>query len=473
MPNFIVPVRVSEIGEFIRFRSCERRFKLGLDNRRLARSVPFSERLFNSLDPVLQGVGHEAENAWERALCARGVSNLLDGVEPEEGARALTWQTFREALATVNAGTLVYGREIEIAREIGTFALSGRIDFLVLLWDRGTPRLRIVEGKASRKDRTYHRLQLAAYVTMLRRHVREEPLVVAGQSIDEDSIEGVVVRIDEITNEPQDMLDRPALNLDIEIADLDRLLSLDGLLAAIVDADLNTLDYQLDPKCDGCVFNVHCLPESARLRRLELTGLPPTTCRILRQTGFETIDALAALDPQSPAGQAVRHAHGFDANLAQLVATAAARRSTLPRGEGDPDNFQVVSLPHSGAGQLPRHEMQGQRLVRVYLQVDYDYTENRVGALSAHVTASSWMLETRFDSETHRPTLEVVERPFPEQGEQRNAVVERRPLATRSRPIEVVVLKDWVTLTKVTPLRSNTSTSLAKSMSERERRSIL
>ena len=36
-----------------------------------------------------------------------------------------------------------------------------------------------------------------------------------------------------------------------------------------------------------------------------------------------------------------------------------------------------------------------------------------------------------------------------------------------SRPMEVVVLNDWVTLTKVTLFRSNTSTSLAKSISER------
>ncbi len=42
-----------------------------------------------------------------------------------------------------------------------------------------------------------------------------------------------------------------------------------------------------------------------------------------------------------------------------------------------------------------------------------------------------------------------------------------------SRPIDVVVLNDCVTETKVTPLRSNTSTSLAKSASERLSRSIL
>ena len=42
-----------------------------------------------------------------------------------------------------------------------------------------------------------------------------------------------------------------------------------------------------------------------------------------------------------------------------------------------------------------------------------------------------------------------------------------------SRPIEVVVLNDWVTDTKVTFCRSKTSTSFAKSMSERDKRSIL
>jgi hypothetical protein len=42
-----------------------------------------------------------------------------------------------------------------------------------------------------------------------------------------------------------------------------------------------------------------------------------------------------------------------------------------------------------------------------------------------------------------------------------------------SRPKLVVVLNAWVTQTKVTWLRSNASTSLAKSISERDNRSIL
>jgi len=42
-----------------------------------------------------------------------------------------------------------------------------------------------------------------------------------------------------------------------------------------------------------------------------------------------------------------------------------------------------------------------------------------------------------------------------------------------SLPIEVVVQNDCVTETNVTLFRSNTSTSLAKSVSERDNRSIL
>jgi hypothetical protein len=57
-------VRVTEIGEYIRYRSCDRRFKLGHNNRRLARGLPFAQRLFNTLDPVLQEAGRHREDEW-------------------------------------------------------------------------------------------------------------------------------------------------------------------------------------------------------------------------------------------------------------------------------------------------------------------------------------------------------------------------------------------------------------------------
>lgn len=444
MSEALVVVRVSEIGEFIRFESCERRFKLGLNQRRLARAVPFSERLFNTLDPVLQEVGREAEDHWETALRDRGLQDLTRIEDRPADARSVPWDEFRAMLADLPEGVSAYGREIEVAGRVGWFQLSGRIDFFIVTWDRGTVRVRLVEGKASRKDRTYHRLQLSAYLVLLRQLLSDEPLVIGGREIRPDELECAVARIDEITNEPHDVLERPPLNLDTEVADLERLLADDGLLRSIVDRDLDVLDFQLNAKCDGCVFSVHCLPESARQRRLELIGAAPTTCRVLRNHGITTIDNLASLDPNSPQALAIKQADGFDNNLPQMIALAAARRSTLPRGEGDPDNHQVQALPHAGVGQLPLHEIHGQRLVRVYLQVDYDYAENRVGALSAHVTTSEFELHTPFDPTTRRPSPEIVERRRTDPGVEGAApTFEQRAASTSSRDIIAFQTQPW------------------------------
>jgi hypothetical protein len=439
---------VSEIGEFIRFQGCERRFKLGLNNRRLARAVPFSERLFNTLDPVLQEVGREAENGWEAALRAEGLVDLTRSDEREPGNRAVPWAEFRVSLEAAAADVPAYGREIELSGTFGPFQVIGRMDFVLLLWDRGTPRLRVVEAKASRKDRTYHRIQLALYLLMLRRLVREAPITIAGREIGPDAVEGCVARIDEATNEPQQLLELPALGLESELSDIGRLLATDGLLASIVARDLDDLDFQLNQKCDSCVFSVHCLPESARQRRLELIGISPATCRALRAAGVATIDDLARVDPASATGARVKQTEGFDENLGQLVALATARRSTLPRGEDDPDNYQVKALPNAGGGQLPEHVMQGRSLVRVYLAVDYDYSENRIGAIAAHVTASDHEIYTPFEEDPAtrraRPAAECVERrQIAPAGNGQRAQYETRPLTSSSRDILHFQTQPW------------------------------
>ncbi|WP_407150449.1 AAA domain-containing protein [Bradyrhizobium sp. ORS 86] len=444
----LVPLRVSEIGEFIRFQGCERRFKLGLNNRQVARSVPFSERLFNTLDPVLQEVGRQAEDGWETALRAEGLVDLTRSDERGPGSRAVHWAEFRASLEQLEADTPAYGREIELTGNFGPFQAVGRMDFVLVLWDRGTPRLRIVEAKASRKDRTYHRIQLALYLTMLRQIVREAPIIIAGREIGPDAVEGCVARIDEVTNEPQRLLELRALSLESELSDVGRLLADDGLLASIMRREVDALDFQLNQKCDSCVFSVHCLPESARQRRLELIGVSPAICRAIRAAGVATIDELARLALDSDVATRIKQAEGFDENLGQLVALAAARRSTLPRGEDDPDNYQVKPLPNAGTGQLPPHVMQGRRLVRVYLAVDYDYAENRIGAIAAHVTASDHEVHTPFeqDPETQRfrPATECVERrQTVPAGNGQRAQYATRALATSSRDILHFQTQPW------------------------------
>lgn len=416
-------VRVTEIGEYIRHRSCERRFKLEFDHRKLATALPFAERLFNSLDPVLQEAGRERESNWEASLRSAGFLDLSQLAPRSATEKAISWSAFADALQRAPHRQNAYAREVAVRGLFGSFALEGRIDFVLLLWRGDQPYLRLVECKASRRDRTYHRIQVAVYRLLVRQLMYDVPLTLGGIPVNPTDVECVVARIDESTNQSQQIEALEALALEMEEADIKRLLAADGSLQHIVATDLDDLDFQLDEKCDGCVFNVHCLAESGRERRLELLSISPSVARALRCAGVRDLDALAELNLDSSAATTIRRDPGFSENLPHLQLRARARRATLLGGDANPDEHEVSALPNTPAGQLPAHTINGQRLVRIFLSVDYDYSENRVGALSAHITNSDGAIHTGFVRDTEgswRPDPNVHERrPIPKVGDER------------------------------------------------------
>ena len=389
------PISVNDIGEHVRHQSCERRFQLGYRPFRHSDRLPFVGRIFNVLDPVLQEVGRKYEDTWERSLKENGKFKEII-IEKTEKNRGIEWADFVTELLTIRPGVNVYAREVNIAGDIGTFNVSGRMDFLLVVWRNGTPFLRIVECKASRRDRTYHRVQLAIYRMLTLQSMHEYPLNIGGIELSASSVECVVARIDEDTNTAQNILDIPPVHDVLIESDVSSLLAKGGQLESILLSDLSDLPYRLDSKCDGCIFNVDCLPESGRLGKLELLGIDPTTVRALRNHGVLDLRDLATLDLESSTATAIRQGGELSEPLDILKAKSSARISTLPKTKGDPDTYSVQALPNRWASQLPLHEKNGRRLVRVYLCVDYDYTENRIGALSAHVTMSKGLINTAF-----------------------------------------------------------------------------
>lgn len=393
-------ITASNIGEFIRSNSCERRFKLDVNDRAKAKEVPFAERLFNSLDPVLRAQGRRREDDWEDSLRLAGLADLTryDRKAKLHDPKAKTETPlgeFLRALSEVPDGEDAYGREIQLNSTVGAHEITARADFILLQWHEGNPKLLVVECKASRKDRTYHRIQLALYQVILRQEAAAGRIVVGQHRLGEDDILAIVARIDESTNGIQDILQLGYLDLSIERNDLQQLLEANGQLQRILDTDLDELDYTIEAKCDSCVFSVHCLPESALHRRLHLLGLRPSLLRVLSTHDIATIDDLADLDLGSDVALALRRDTECTESPERLQTFASARRRNLPGGGGNGE-YPVQALPRSGFGQRPRHEVEGQRLTRVYLSVDYDYTENRVAALSAHVTDSDKPIYTGF-----------------------------------------------------------------------------
>ena len=414
MPTPPYPLSATEIAQYVRHHSCDRRLRLGYDNRSATDELPFAERLFNSLDPILQLRGEQLENEWANSLRDEGVTEVGDEVEERsttnhDGGEGLDesstdnddnstntpWDQFVESLSHVEPGTPVFSREIEIQGEIGVFDVSGRIDFVVLRWDGSEAKLRIVETKSSRKDKTNHYIQVATYKLILEELIIDG-LYLPGGIIEPEDVEYVVGRVDETTNQIEDILQLDPLDLDSETSDVEELLRRGGTFEQVITtgvSDIDDLDYQLNPKCDQCVFDVHCFSESGRKRRLELLGLSPTAIRAFNEEGLETIDDLAELDLDSSEAHRLRSNQTVREELQTLKARAEARRQTLP-GDSPDDEYPVEPLPNQGESQLPSHEIGGDRLLRVYLNIDYDYTEDRVIALSAHVTRSSWEVET-------------------------------------------------------------------------------
>jgi hypothetical protein len=392
-------VVVTDIGEYINQHSCERSFKLRLNQAEIARRYPFYATARGPLNPILATRGREREAELEATLGER--LRLLN--PGSEGNGRITWDEFVNLLGGVGIGEEAFAREVEIERPVGEFVLSGRMDFVVLRWNDGTPCLRIIECKASRRDKTYHRVQLAAYRTMVRDILDEGGLTIGGRGFATIVLESVVARIDEESNEVQDALSLLSQDLEEEMGDLRNLLAADGPLARVAAEDIDELSYTLDGKCGSCVHCPICLPESARLRKLELLGLDATIVRTLRSTGVVDLDALADLDLHGPEARALRGTTGFTADLDDLAVRAKARRSTLHnRKQGD---WEVMGKRHTGPGLLPAHG-DNSPLVRVFLDIEYDYLEDRLVGLAAHVTDSdSTLLTSRRADRTPDPVV--------------------------------------------------------------------
>jgi len=393
-------VRVTDIAEYIRYQSCDRRFKLKFNNYELAKKIPFSELIFaTSLDPVLEEEGRRRENEWEKSLQKNGLSDLTQMIQKSEQDKATDWNDFVQKLQHLPTGQKAYGREISINGNFREFNIKGQIDFVAVLWENNKPKLRLIESKASRKDRTYHRFQVALYRMLVRQLIKDSPIYINAINIDPENIECAIVRIDENTNKSQEILQSEALNLETIEADINRLLASDGALKRIIETDLADLDYQLDQKCSDCTLSVHCLAESAREHRLELLGIDSSIVTSLRKAGVKTLDDLADLNLTGNQVALIQQDISFTDNLELLKIKAQTRRRTLPDGDCNPDSYEVQALPNysGGQSQLPEHTINGERLIRVYLSVEYDYVENRIGALAAHITKSEGKLDARFE----------------------------------------------------------------------------
>ena len=256
----------------------------------------------------------------------------------------------------------------------------------------------LLSAKPAARKRLITVFRLHSFKKLLQDFLIQYPHSIQGISLGPQHVESVIARIDKKTNQSENILSLSPLSLDREISDVEKLLEKKGNLSQILSSPLEELDYCIESKCDDCRFNVHCLAESSRLNKIHLIGLDTTTLKILSHYGVNTLDDLAELDPVGETAQSIRNHTGFSDNLGFLIKKAQARRTTLPRTSERPEKeFQVISLRYDQQTTLPPYRVQNHPLIRIYLSVDYDNIENRIVALTAHITKSLNPIRTRFE----------------------------------------------------------------------------
>ena len=197
----------------------------------------------------------------------------------------------------------------------GAWPCGGTADLICLLPGEGGLRVTVADVKASLNERVEHRLQVAFYVRLLRQmaarggidlaavegavlHREEHEAAAAATAADPAAPEGPPITVESL----------PPFDLGPYDLALDHLLEgAEAVVARVAAQPFDEVPFALSFKCDGCLFNAHCLHESNARERLALVPhITPAETRLLHAEGVDTLRHLAGLTAPAPPG----HYHG-------------------------------------------------------------------------------------------------------------------------------------------------------------------
>ena len=91
-----ITLTATDLGEFVRHHSCDRRFHLAVHEGREVAPLPFFDRLRDAIDPVLAEVGRRREDQWEAELVTAGFRDLAREL-PKGKRDEVTWASLASA----------------------------------------------------------------------------------------------------------------------------------------------------------------------------------------------------------------------------------------------------------------------------------------------------------------------------------------------------------------------------------------
>lgn len=371
-------VSVTSLSQYVRLENCERFLRFRLRPEEARALLDRWSLTIQPLTPLLRDEGAAFEREVETQIAARG--------EPVLNLQDKKLEATRQALREAHKPTILLQPEVEGI--LGRRLFHGRADVLRVSRNKeGALDILVADIKASRHERTEHRLQIAVYAHAVRAMAQAEGLSVG-------RLAGTVMHIQPGGELPPLDLDAPSFELETYFHLLEHLAAApEGVIERVASLPFDQVPYHLGYKCDGCLYNALCMFDSAE--RLDLALVPEITAvekRVLRGAGITRLPELAnlmQLPNRERQEKELRVTPGQEGLYARLVnewpvgpnlplLVQRARRA-LARQDRSVESSSILYGRYST---LPSDE-DHPTLVKVFFDAQHDYIQDRVYLISA------------------------------------------------------------------------------------------
>jgi hypothetical protein len=325
-----------------------------------------------ALSPLLAEAGSVFEYAAMTELA--GQASVTD----------LRNRSAQECIATLRCqpvGRALY-YQVKLTGRIGVMDCEGIADVLDVV-RRGdqTLDITVIDIKASRRNSVSFCLQIAFYARLLRDALAHADVPVV-------CVHGAIVaRQDELSTAALEPFDLALFEDEIE-----RLIATpESEVMRVLHRPFAVADYHLSAKCDGCPYNALCFIDSAERQDLSLIPLlTATEKRALQRAGLTQVRQLATLMHYEHSDMAPAPGQESDlAGLSKRWPLGGRLPLLVQRARAALQNYDasIEAKPFilgSGFGSLPDAQRYPD-LVKVFIDAQHDYIEDRVYLLAALV----------------------------------------------------------------------------------------
>jgi hypothetical protein len=333
-----------------------------------------------ALSPLLAEAGSVFEHAAVTQLAAQASVTDLRNRSAQECIDTLRGQPVGRALYY----------QVTLTGRIGAVVCEGIADVLDMVRrDDQALDITVIDIKASRRTSVSFCMQVAFYTRLLKDALARAEVPVT-------AVRGAIVAREDTGSTAA----LQPFDLDLFDDDLDRLLATpEADVQRVLHRPFAVADSHLSAKCDGCPYNALCFIDAAE--RHDLSVIPLLTAtekRALQREELTHVRQLATLMDYGP--RAMVPASGRASDIARLGTRwplggrlpVLVQRARAALQHADPGIEAKPFLLGSGFGSLPDPQRYPD-LVKVFIDAQHDYIEDRVYLLAALVAGPEQTVE--------------------------------------------------------------------------------